>query len=62
MMNKFVFPFVVLMACLAPNIGLGGLVGDPAPPLNVDEWIKGQPVQVKPGTNIFVVEIWETRG
>jgi hypothetical protein len=50
------------MACLAPNIGLGGLVGDPAPPLNVDEWIKGQPVQVKPGTNIFVVEIWETRG
>ena len=61
MMNKFLFPFVVLMACLAPNIGLGGLVGDPAPPLNVNTWIKGQPVEVKPGTNIYVVEIWETK-
>src|ERR1035437_3156845 len=59
-MMKYVFPLVVLMACLAPNIGLGGLIGEPAPPLNVNEWIKGKPVDVKAGTNIFVVEIWET--
>src|ERR1039458_9323114 len=59
-MIKYVFPIVVLMAGLAPNIGLGGLVGDPAPSLNVSEWIKGQPVEVKPGTNIVVVEIWNT--
>ena len=60
MMIKYVFPIVVLMAGLAPNIGLGGLVGEPAPSLNVSEWIKGQPVEVKPGTNIVVVEIWNT--
>jgi alkyl hydroperoxide reductase subunit AhpC len=57
---KHVFPLVVLMAGLAPNIGLGGLVGEPAPPLVVNEWIKGQPVEIKPGTNIYVVEIWNT--
>jgi alkyl hydroperoxide reductase subunit AhpC len=61
-MMKYVFPLVVLMACLAPNIGLGGLVGEPAPSLNVSEWIKGQPVEVKAGTNIYVVEIWNTTG
>jgi alkyl hydroperoxide reductase subunit AhpC len=61
-LTKYVFPIVVLMACLAPNIGLGGLIGEPAPPLNVNEWIKGQPVEVKPGTNIYVVEIWNTTG
>ena len=60
-MTKHVFPIVILLACLAPNIGLGGLVGEPAPPLNVSEWIKGKPVEVKAGTNIFVVEIWETK-
>ncbi len=59
-MMKNVFPLVVLMAGLAPNIGLGGLIGEPAPPLVVKAWIKGQPVEVKPGTNIFVVEIWNT--
>jgi len=62
MMMKYVFPIVVLMAGLAPNIGLGGLIGEPAPPLNVSEWIKGQPVEVKAGTNIYVVEIWNTTG
>jgi len=62
MKMKHVFPLVVLMAGLAPNIGLGGLIGEPAPPLNVSEWIKGQPVEVKPGTNIYVVEIWNTTG
>ena len=55
---EHVFPLVVLLACLAPNIGLAGLIGEPAPPLDVNEWIKGGPVEVKPGTNIYVVEIW----
>ncbi len=50
------------MAGIAPNIGLGGMIGEPAPPLNVNEWIKGGPVEVKPGTNIYVVEIWNTSG
>ena len=30
-------------------------LGDPAPPLMVLEWIKGQPVKIKPGTNIYVL-------
>ncbi len=57
---KNVFLFAVLMAGLAPRTGFC-LVGDPAPPLNVSEWIKGGPVVIKPGTNIYVVEIWETK-
>jgi AhpC/TSA family len=48
------------MAVLAPGTGLGGLIGEPAPPLVVKEWIKGQPVAVKAGTNIYVVEFWGT--
>ena len=35
-------------------------VGDPAPPLTVERWIKGTPVKIVPGTNIFVVEFWAT--
>ena len=50
----------VMAACIAPRTGLAGLVGEPAPPLNVSEWIKGGPVEIKPGTNIYVLEIWET--
>ena len=60
LMMKNVFPIVVLMAGLAPNIGLGGLIGEPAPPLVVKKWIQGQPVEVEPGTNIYVVEVWRT--
>jgi hypothetical protein len=59
-MMKHGFALVVLMAGLAPSIGLGGLIGEPAPPLVVKEWIKGQPVEIKPGTNIYVVEIWQS--
>jgi alkyl hydroperoxide reductase subunit AhpC len=58
MMMKHAVSLVFLMAGLAPSIGLSGLIGEPAPPLVVKEWIKGQPVAVKAGTNIFVVEIW----
>ena len=57
-MIKYALPLLVLMAVLAPGTGLGGLIGEPAPPLVVKEWIKGQPVAVKAGTNIYVVEIW----
>ena len=59
-MIKYALPLLVLMAVLAPGTGLGGLIGEPAPPLVVKEWIKGQPVAIKPGTNIYLVEIWGT--
>ncbi len=35
-------------------------IGHPAPPLAVQKWIKGSPVKISPGTNIFVVEFWAT--
>jgi peroxiredoxin len=60
MIIKHVFPIVILLAGFAPNVGLGGLIGDPAQPLLVKKWIQGQPVEVEPGTNIYVVEVWRT--
>jgi hypothetical protein len=30
-------------------------IGDPAPRLVVQEWIKGKPVKIQPGTNIYVI-------
>jgi hypothetical protein len=30
-------------------------IGDPAPALTVQEWIKGKPVRIQPGTNIYVI-------
>jgi hypothetical protein len=32
-----------------------GKLGDPAPPIIVGEWIKGKPVRIQPGTNIYVL-------
>jgi alkyl hydroperoxide reductase subunit AhpC len=58
MMAKKMFLLVVLLAGFVPRAGLGGLIGKPAPPLVVQEWINGKPVEIKAGTNIFVVEIW----
>ena len=49
-----------MAACFAPCLGLAGLVGEPAPPLNVSQWLKGGPMDIAPGTNIYVLEIWET--
>jgi len=48
------------MAVVAPFLGWGGQVGTPAAPLTVKEWLKGGPVEIKAGTNIYVVEIFET--
>src|ERR1039457_3676874 len=60
MIMKHGFAFLVLMAGLAPSLAWGSLVGEPAPPLVVKEWIKGQPVAVKAGTNVYVLEIWSS--
>jgi thiol-disulfide isomerase/thioredoxin len=38
----------------------GARLGDAAPPVNLQEWIKGQPVDVNDGKNIYVVEFWAT--
>jgi hypothetical protein len=60
MMNKRAVPLAVVMAVLVPFLGWGGQIGTPAAPLTVKEWIKGNPVEVKAGTNIYVVEVFGT--
>jgi thiol-disulfide isomerase/thioredoxin len=50
----------LMAAFLAPGTGRAGMVGEPAPALNVSEWLKGGPVEIKPGTNVYVVEIWNS--
>lgn len=34
--------------------------GDPAAALEIKEWVKGSPVDVKDGKNVYVVEFWAT--
>jgi thiol-disulfide isomerase/thioredoxin len=38
----------------------GATLGDKAPPVSIERWIKGAPVQIGPGTNLYVVEFWAT--
>ena len=42
-------------AAQKPSGAETGKLGDPAPPLTVMEWIKGRPVKIQPGTNIYVL-------
>lgn len=58
MIKKHTVALLALLAGFAPAIAHGGQIGEPAPPLVVKEWIKGEPVEVKAGSNIFVVEIF----
>lgn len=46
-------------AALLPS-AFAATLGDPAAPLAIKEWIKGQPVNVKDGKNVYVVEFWAT--
>ena len=55
----------VIVACLLIFVVLNvpvraGSIGDVAPPLTVEKWVKGSPVGIGPGTNIFVVDFWAT--
>jgi thiol-disulfide isomerase/thioredoxin len=45
---------------LAPALALE--LGDPAPPLQVKEWVKGGPIDLNKGKgkNVYVVEFWAT--
>ena len=45
---------------LVPWLGWSGPVGTSAAPLEVKEWLKGKPVEIKAGTNLFVVEVFGT--
>ena len=60
MVMKHAVSLLALLVCLAPLVGRGVPIGEPAAPLMVKEWLKGGPVEVKAGTNIVVVEIFAT--
>ena len=47
-------------ATLAPGAAAQDLkLGDPAPPLAITEWVKGEPVALEKG-KIYLVEFWAT--
>lgn len=50
----------ILASVLAETKTHAASLGDAAPPLPIERWIKGTPVRVGPGANIFVVEFWAT--
>jgi peroxiredoxin len=58
MMNKHAILLLLLTAGLAPIPSFAAKVGDPAAPLAVKQWIKGNPVDVRDGKNIYVLEFW----
>ncbi len=49
---------LLLLWAVAANAATS--LGDPAPGLVVERWIKGAPVRIGAGTNVFVVEFWAT--
>lgn len=53
---------ITLVGCLMHAASVATEIGDPAPPIKAEEWIKGAPVDMKAGKgkNIYVVEFWAT--
>jgi len=62
-MRPRLMTFAMIAACLAPaGAGAGEIlnIGDPAPPLTVSGWVKGEKVErFEPGRT-YVVEFWAT--
>jgi hypothetical protein len=56
MMNQCALLTVGLLTCLVPATSFAETLGDPAPALTVEAWIKGKPVDVKDGKNIYVLQ------
>ena len=50
----------LIVACVFTAPALAADLGDAAPALKVEKWIKGGPVDVKDGKHIYVVEFWAT--
>ena len=55
-LSSVLFPLFIATAFTAP----AGSIGDPAPPITIEHWVKGTPVRIGRGTNIFVLEFWAT--
>lgn len=58
-MKKLFCAALAALAGLTLTLNAADL-GDPAAKLEIAEWIKGQPVDVTDGKNIYVVEFWAT--
>jgi hypothetical protein len=56
MMNKRLAFILGLLLVLAPASGFADKIGDAAPSLNVDKWVKGKALDVKDGKNIYIVQ------
>jgi alkyl hydroperoxide reductase subunit AhpC len=57
-MNKRAISLLLFTFSLAPILSFAAVVGDPAMPLAINQWIKGNPVDVRDGKHIFVIEFW----
>lgn len=58
-MNKVFLLAAALLTGVAIHSSAAKL-GDPAAPLSILAWVKGKPVDVKNGKNLYVVEFWAT--
>jgi thiol-disulfide isomerase/thioredoxin len=55
--------FAAIVACLAPSMAVAGEIlniGDPAPPLTVSSFVKGEKVEKFEPGKTYVVEFWAT--
>jgi thiol-disulfide isomerase/thioredoxin len=58
-MNRALLIGAALAASVASPVTAAKL-GDPAAPLTIKNWVKGKPVDVTDGKNVYVVEFWAT--
>lgn len=58
-MTKYLVLAGIFCACFCSQTAQA-FIGDPAPALTMTNWLKGQPVEIKAGTNVYVVELWQT--
>jgi thiol-disulfide isomerase/thioredoxin len=49
-----------LICCFLAATGYAIELGDPAPPLTINAWVKGVPVDLKNTNAIYVIEFWAT--
>ncbi len=67
MKHRFFLPCLVLLLltlvlAILPSPARAGEIGDPAAPLQILKWVKGNPVDLAAGKgkNIYVIEFWAT--
>jgi thiol-disulfide isomerase/thioredoxin len=59
-MKSLLAVIAFLVTAIATLTAQAASIGDTAPPLTIERWVKGSPCKIAPGTNIFVVEFWAT--